>query len=105
MHFVVQLGNGLSQGSDAGCRAIFSGSHGDVDGLGPLEAAGDVILDLGGALAQVCPDLGLVEKAIFGGALGAPDNASRGAARVKAGMGHVALVGISKLAMDLGLHL
>ena len=75
MHLVVELGNGLSQRLDSGRRAILAGGRRDVDCLGPLEAAGDVILDLGGALAQVCPGIGLFEEAVLGGAFGAPYDA------------------------------
>lgn len=105
MHLVVQLGDGLSQGPDAGRGAVFSGGDGYVDRLGPLEAPRNIILDLGGALAQVGPGVGLLEEAILGGAFGAPDDAGRGAARVEAGVRQVALVGVSELAMDLGLDL
>lgn len=98
------MSDGLAQGLDAGGGAVLSGGDGDVDGGGPGEAAGDVILDLGGALAQVGPGLGLLEEAVLGGALGAPDDAGGGAAGVEAGMGLVALVGVAELAVDLGLE-
>lgn len=44
---VVHLGNGLAQGLDAGGRGIFSARNGHVDMGRPLEAAFDIILDLG----------------------------------------------------------
>ena len=46
VHLVVHAGDGLAQGLDAGGGAVLTGGHGDVDGLGPLEAALDVILNL-----------------------------------------------------------
>jgi hypothetical protein len=102
VHLVVEVGDSLAQGLDAGGGAVLAGGHGHVDGFGPPEAAGNVVLDLGGALAQVGPGIGFLKEAILGGALGAPDDAGGGAAGVEAGVGHVALVGIAELAVDLG---
>lgn len=101
VHLVVEVGDGFAQRLDTGGGAVLSGGHGHVDGLGPLEAAGDVVLDLGGALAKVGPGIGLLEEAILGGALSAPDDTGGGSAGIETGVGHVALVGIAELAMDL----
>lgn len=105
MVLIVELGDSLPKGSDAGRGAVLAAGHGDVDGLGTLEAAGDVVLDLGRALAQVGPGVRVLEEAVLGGALGAPDDAGGGSAGVETGMGHVALVGVAELAVNLGLEL
>lgn len=105
MVLVVQVGYGLAQGLDAGGGAVLAGSHGDVNGVGPGEAAGNVVLNLRGALAEVGPLVGVLGEAVLAGALGAPDDTSRGAAGVEAGMGHVALVGAAELPVNLGLNL
>lgn len=105
MGFVVQVRDRFSQGPDAGGGCVLAGGHGDVDCGGPLEATGNLILDLGGALAQVCPGIGVLEEAVLGGALCAPDYTGGGAAGVEAGVGEVAFVGIAELAVDLGLEL
>lgn len=101
MHGVVEVGNGLPQGLDAGSGAVLATGDGDVDGLGALEAARDVVLDLRGTLAKVGPGLGLVEVAILDGTLGAPDDTGRGTRGVETGVGHVPR-GISELAVRLG---
>lgn len=103
VHLIVQVGDRLPQGSNTGGGTILATGHGDVDGLGPLEAARDVVFYLRGALTQVGPVVRVLEEAVLGGALGAPDDAGGGAAGVEAGVGHVAFVGIAELAMDLGL--
>ncbi len=46
MVLIVEMGNGLSQGLDTGSRSILAAVEGDVNGLGPLEAALDLILYL-----------------------------------------------------------
>jgi hypothetical protein len=46
VHLVVQAGDGLSQGLDAGRGAVLAAGGGDVDVGGPRETAGDVVLDL-----------------------------------------------------------
>ena len=46
VHVVVQAGHGLSQGLDTSGRAILAAADADVDGLGPREAALDIVLDL-----------------------------------------------------------
>lgn len=105
MHLIVQVSHRLPQGPDASRGAILTGRNGEGDGLGTLEAALDVVLDFGGALAEVGPRLWVLEEAVLGGALGAPDDAGGGAGGVEAGVGHVAFVGGAELAMDLGLEL
>jgi hypothetical protein len=96
------VGDGLTQGLDAGRGAVLTRGRRDVNGAGAVEAALDVVLDLGGALAQVGPLLGLLEEAILAGALGTPDDTGRGSGRVETGVGEMALVGGTELAVDLG---
>jgi len=45
---VVQVSHGLAERLDASRRAILSARHGDVNGGGALEAALDLIVNLGG---------------------------------------------------------
>lgn len=52
---IVQLGDCLPQRFDTGRRTVLTTMAGDVDLLGPLEAALDLIVDLGSALSQICP--------------------------------------------------
>jgi hypothetical protein len=47
VHLVVQAGDGLPQGLDAGGRAVLTAGGADVDVSGPGEAAVDVVVDLG----------------------------------------------------------
>lgn len=105
MHLVVELGDGLSQGLDAGRGTVLARRYAEVDGLWSLEAAGNVVLDLGSALAQVGPRLGLIQEAVLAGALSAPDDTGGRSASVEAGVGHVAFVRIAELSVDLGLDL
>lgn len=105
MRLVVEVGDGLAEGLDAGGGAVLAGGHGNVNGVGTGETAGNVVFDLGGTLAEVGPFLGVFHEAVLAGALGAPDDAGGGAAGVEAGMGHVAFVGIAELAVDFGLDL
>lgn len=105
MVLVVEVGNGLPQRSDTGRRTIFASGNGDVNGFGALEAASDVVLDLRSTLAQVCPGVGVFEEAVFGSTLSAPDYTGGRSAGVEARVGHVTLVGITELAMNLGLNL
>lgn len=105
VHDVVEVGDGLAQRLDASGRAVLATSHGDLDGLGALEAAGNVIFDLRGSLTKVGPGIGVLGEAVLVGALCAPDHTRRRSAGVEAGMGHMAFMGIAELAMDLGLDL
>lgn len=104
MHHVVEIGDGLSERLDTGSGTVFSGSHGDVNGVGSLEATGDVVLDFGGTLAEVGPALGVLEEAILGGSLSTPDDTGGGSAGVETGVGQVTLVGVTELTMNLGLE-
>lgn len=105
MVLVVQVGNGLPQRLDAGRGAVLAAGYGDVERLRPREAALDLVVDLGGALAQIRPQLGLVEETKLGRTLRAPDDARRGTRGIETRMGQVALVGSAKLAMDLAAGL
>ncbi len=112
VHVVVQAGHGLSQGLDTGGWAILAAVDADVDGLGPREAALDIVLDLyqeaiasiiatksvvcgrggppvtylRGTLTQICPLLGLFKETIFTSTLAAPDYTGRSTARIESGM-------------------
>ncbi len=77
VHLIVEICDSLSQGANTGSGSILSTSHGNVNGLGTLKASIDIILDLGGTLAQVGPLLGVLEVAKLGGTLGAPDDSGR----------------------------
>jgi hypothetical protein len=105
MMLIIQVGNGLAQGLYASSGAVFSGGHGDINGVGPGEAASNVVLYLGSALAQISPFVWVFQEAVLAGALSAPDDTRRGTAGVKAGMWHVSFVGIAELPMNLGLDL
>jgi hypothetical protein len=101
MMLVVQVGNSLSQWLDTGGRAILSGSNRDVDACGTLKTPLNVIFDFRGTLTQVGPLVGFLEEAILRGPLRAPDYTCGRSAGVKSGMGLVALVRVTELAMDL----
>lgn len=105
MVLIVQLGNSLAQRLDTGGRTILSRSDRYVDARRAGEAASNVILNLGRALAQVGPGVGVLEEAVLGGALGAPDYTGGGAAGVEAGVRLVAFVRVAELTVDLGLEL
>lgn len=116
---IVHLGDSLTQRLDTSGRGIFSGSHCDIDVCGPLEAAFDVILDLGSwtdesalvsamslvvtresfcyaylgsSLSKVRPLVRLVEEAKLAGSLGAPDHAGGGTGGVKTSVGKMTSV-------------
>lgn len=100
---IVEVRHRCSQPLYASGRAVLAPCHADIDLLGSLEGALDPILDLRGALAQVCPLLRLLGEAMFVGAFGTPDDAGRGTGRIETGVGFVAFVGIAKLPVDLGV--
>ena len=62
------------------------------------------ILTFRRTLSQVGPFCRVVLKAMLGGSLGTPYYASAGSTGVKAGMGAMSLVGITELAVDLGIQ-
>lgn len=105
VHLVVHVCDGLAKGLDTGGRAILSGSSGDVDGGRSLEAALDIVFDLGSALTQVCPLLGLLKETIFTCTFGTPDDTGGGSGRIETGVGQVTLVGSTELTMNLGARL
>ena len=105
VHLVVELGDSLAEGFDTGGGGVLASVHGNFDLVGALEAALDVVLYLGGTLAQVGPGILVLKVAKLGGALGAPDYTGGGAAGVQTGMGQVTFVGATELTMDLGLDL
>jgi hypothetical protein len=78
VHHVVQMGDGFSQGLDTSGWPVLAAVQADVDGLGSGEAALDIVLYLGGSLAQICPFIGFLEKAMLSRSLGAPNDSGRG---------------------------
>ena len=104
MHLIVELGNSFSQGLDTGGGTVLSAGHGDVDGGRAGEAAFNLIFNLGSTLAKVGPLLGLLEEAILGGTLSAPNDTGRGTAGIETSVGLVAFVGVTELTMSLGLE-
>lgn len=104
MVHVVEVRNSLSKLLDTGRGAVLSSGHGDVNDIGSLEATGNIIFDFGGALAKIGPGLGVLEEAILGSALSAPNDTSGRSAGIETGMGLMTLVGVTELAMDLGLE-
>jgi hypothetical protein len=102
--FVVKARNGGTEGLDTGGRTILSRSRGDRDALRAGETALDLVIGLGGALAEIGPSGGIFCIAVFCGTLGAPYYTSGGAGGIETGMGSVAFVSGSKLAMGFGLE-
>lgn len=82
VHRVVHGSHSFTQGLDTGRGAVLSSSYGDVDGRRTLEAALDVILDLGSTLTKVGPEVRLLQEAILGCSLSAPDHTSGGTSRI-----------------------
>lgn len=100
--YIVEIGHRHPQWLDT-CRwAIFSATHGNVNLRGAMEAALDLIVDLGGSLAQVRPFVGLVGEAILDRPLGTPHHAGRGSGGIESGVGAVAFVSTTELTMDFG---
>ena len=98
---IVKVGDGNPQWLDPGDRPILSTGHGDIDLLGPFEAAFDVVVDLRGTLAKIGPAGWVVGEAMVVCSFRAPDDAGTGSGGVKASMGTVALVCIAELAVNL----
>lgn len=74
-----------------------------------MEAALDIVVDLGRTLAQVCPFFRVVEKAMLVGAFGGPDHARGCSTWVQAGMRSVSFIqplrlGLSSLGNAKHLH-
>jgi hypothetical protein len=103
MMHIIQIRNRRSQALDPGRGTVFAPRRADVDLVRALKGADDVVVDFGGALAEVRPLVGLVGEAVLVGALGAPDDSCRGAGGVEAGVGFVAFVRVAELAVDLGV--
>jgi len=102
--FVVETCNRGAKWLDTGGRTVLSSSGGDRNALGAGETPLDLIVGLGGTLAEIGPFGGILCVAVFRGTLCAPDYTGRGTGGVKAGMRAVAFVGSSELAMSFGLE-
>ena len=74
MMHIIQIRNRRSQALDPGRGTVFAPRRADVDLVRALKGADDVVVDFGGALAEVRPLVGLVGEAVLVGALGAPDD-------------------------------
>lgn len=66
---IVQAGDSGTKRLDTSGRAVFSGSGSYGDGRGTGEAAGDLVVGLGGTLTQIGPRLRIVGVAMLCGAL------------------------------------
>jgi hypothetical protein len=116
MMLVVQMCDGFAEGLDAGGRAIFASSHGDVDGVWSLEAAlylcmvldlqqttqssAITVVYLRRALPKVCPAGRVIAIATFVCSFGCPNDTGRSARRVESGVRLVAFMGFAELEMD-----
>lgn len=105
MVLVVEVGDGLTEGLDAGSRAIFAATDRDVNVVGALKAALDLVVDFGSTLTQVGPRLGVFEVALLVGALRGPNDTGGGSGSVKTSVNLVAGVVVAELAMDLRVDL
>ena len=74
MMHIIQIRNRRSQALDPGRGTVLAPRRADVDLVRALKGADDVVVDFGGALAEVRPLVGLVGEAVLVGALGAPDD-------------------------------
>lgn len=104
MMLIVQLSHRLSQRLDTSRGPILAAMARNIHLLGPLEAALDLVVDLGRALAQVRPRIWVVEVAVLVGALRCPYHARRGTRGVETGM-RLVTFDVTELAMDLGRQL
>lgn len=103
MVHIVQVGDRGSQALDTRGRAVFAAGHGDVNVVGALERACDLIVYFRRSLPQVRPQIGLLLEAVLVGTLGTPDYTCGGTGGIEAGVGTVAFVGISELLVDVGV--
>lgn len=70
---IVQIGNGNSQGLDTSSWSILTSGYGHFNRLGAVKAALDIIVNLGGALTEVCPAIRGVGETMFVCSFGAPN--------------------------------
>ena len=84
---------------------VFTASHGYIDVMRSFETTFNLIINLRGSLAQVCPLFRVVQEAVLIGALSSPYNSSRGTRWIESGVRFVAFVCVSKLAMNRGTQL
>jgi hypothetical protein len=102
MMLVVQLRNCFTERLDTSRGAVLATMVRNVNLLGSLEAALDLVVDLRRTLAQIRPCVWLVEVAVLVGTLGGPYYTSGGARGVKTGVGFMSFVGVAELSVDLG---
>ena len=70
---IIQIGDRSSQWLNPSRRAIFSACHRDIDRMGALERAFDLVIDLGSSLAQVGPLVRVLKEAVLVGAFRTPN--------------------------------
>ena len=97
---VVEIGDGFPQRLNARGGAVLPAVDGDVEGGGAVEAALDIVVHLGGALAQVGPLAGVIAESELVGAFGAPDHSRGRTRRIEAGVGTVAFVRFTEQTVD-----
>lgn len=99
---IVQTSHGSTQRFDTGGRPVLPRRRGDRNGGRTGEAALDLIVSLGGALAQIGPARGILGVTVLGGSLRAPDYTCGCPGRIETSVGAMALVGGAELAMSFG---
>lgn len=102
---IVQPGNGSTQRLDSGRGTVFSGGGIDGDRGRTGEASLDLIVDLWGTLAQVCPGRWVVLEAVLIGTLSTPDDTGGGTRSVQASVGTVTFVGGTEITVGFGVLL
>lgn len=105
VHLVVELSDSLAEGLNASGRSVLAVVDRNVNLVRTLEASVNIIFYLRSALSEVGPGILVLEKAELSSSLGAPDNASGGAACIQSSVRQVAFVGISELTVNSRLNL
>lgn len=102
---IVEARDSSTQRLDTGRGAVLSCGGGDGDGTRAGETSGDIVVCVGGTLAQVGPLVRVLQVAVFAGALCTPDDTRRGTGGVETGMGTVTLVGVTELTVGFRVEL
>lgn len=101
MH-IIQIRNRSPEALNSRRRTVLSAGHRDIDMCRPVKRPLDLVVNFGGALAQIRPLLRFIKEAMLVGTLSAPDYTGGSSRRVETGVGFVAFVGVTELAMDGG---
>lgn len=99
---IVQLSNSFTERLDTSRGAVFTSMARDVDFLGPLEAALDLVVDLRCSLTQIRPCVRVLEVSVFVCAFGGPYYTGGSTSGVETGVGLVAFMRVAELSVDLG---